>query len=221
MDLEEYIKEKILEIITQIDKLKNSNKISSKYNKNRNINNSREKNSFNLYEEKLAKYRDNKKKSFKGLNSKNEENKNSNINFEKKNSFNSTGYNFHKSKLCNEQINHKIFNSSCKSINTCSNLNDLDNNFHTTKDKGFFKSNIITKSFINCVEKNDENKIIDNKELKKIKYRNNSAENLFLSSKKGESLSFNESDVKIVYLNKFVNDHLPYPPMDAFYQRKK
>ena len=51
-------------------------------------------------------------------------------------------------------------------------------------------------------------------ELKnKIKYRNNSSSNIYLTQKK-ESSSFNETDIKLVYLNKFLN--LPYAPIEAF-----
>ena len=178
-----------------------------------------------------------KKNIFKGLiSSKNDENKNPNdlTNFEKnKNDFNLTGFNFHKSKLYNiEKISQKIFNSSCKKIKSFSNINEIEKKFHTTKGKDFIKNNIFNKNDINFMEQkkneniekkenkeNKENKkweinINNNNELKKIKYRNNSSGNLYLNQKKGEISSFNETEIKLVYLNKFVNDYLPYAPID-------
>ena len=246
LDLEEFTKAKILEIVGQINKLKNSSKNSMKKSKKDNdeINESmKKKNSFNSYRGILA-YSNknkngfnniNKKNIFRGINSKNDENKNpiNLTNFEKnKNVFDLTGYNFHKSKLYNiEQISQKIFNSSCKKIKTCSNLNDIENNFRTTKAKDFIKKNILTRKENNTIEheqKKSENKEdkkwninlinrIKNNELKKIKYRNNSSGNIYLTQKKGDSLSFNEADIKLVYLNKFVNGNLPFSPIDGFH----
>ena len=241
LDLEEYTKAKILEIISQIDKLKNiSQNIMKKSKKDNNdiSFSTKEKNSFNSYrgilgytsKSKNEFNNSHKKNIFRGLNSKNNEN-NINTNFEKnKNAFDLTGYNFHKSKLYNiEQISQKIFNSSCKKIKTCSNLNDIEN-FHSNKAKDFIKNNILTKNEINKSDREPkksesiENKKwniniinkIKNNELKKIKCRNNSSGNIYLTQKKGESLSFNEAEIKLVYLNKFVNGHLPYGPIDGF-----
>ena len=259
LDLEEYTKGKILDIIAQIDKLKtitkNTIKHSGKKVKDINVN-MKEKNSFNLYRgiisynnknknEETIKSNSNintKKNIFKGLNFKNDENNNPNdlTNFEKnRNAFDLTGYNFHKSKLYNfEQINPKIFNSSCKKIKTYSNLNDLDINIRSTKNKGkeFIKNNILNNNDKNFFEEkesdNKDNKIskkfdfneinkIKNNELKKIKYRNNSSGNIYLTQKRGDSSSFNEADIKLVYLNKFVNDFLPYAPIEGFSNEEK
>ena len=257
LDLEEYTKEKIVEIIEQIDKLKNITKNVNKNNIKKNNNDinisMKEKKSFNSYggilsynnkdKKETSVINNTKKNIFKGLISKNDENKNPNdlTNFEKnKNGFNLTGFNFHKSKLHNiEKISQKIFNSSCKKIKTFSGVKEIEKNYHTTKGKDFIKNNIFNKNDINCVEqKKDENKehtekkenkenkkweikINNNNDLKKIKYRNNSSGNLYLTQKKGESLSFNETEIKLVYLNKFVNDYLPYAPIDGFTVEEK
>ena len=142
------------DIISQIDKLKNITKtiIKNSSKKHNDINVSmKEKNSFNSYrgilsynnktnnEEAIKNNNNTKKNIFNGLSIKNNENKSPNdlTNYEQnKKGFNLTGYNFHKSTLYNiEQIGQKIFNSSCKKIKTCSNLNDLDINFKPPKIK--------------------------------------------------------------------------------------
>ena len=243
LDLEEYTKEKIIEIISQIEKLKNNNNKNSIKNsiKKKSYNNianmsMKEKNTFNTYKGILGYNYKNKNETittnnktkynvFNGFNSKNDENNNL-TSFEKnKNTFNSTGFNFHKSKLYNiEQISHKIFNSSCKKIKPCSNLNDLENNFQMIKANNFTKNNILKKNDNNSSEQkqndNKENKKWDinkirNNELKKRNCRNNSLGNLNLTHKKEENNSFNEADIKMVYLNKFVNDYLPYAPYNG------
>ena len=244
LDLEEYTKEKIVEIIAQINKLKSTQKNEYKYNSknnNKDVNVSmKEKNSFNSYRGILGYNDKNEKKIninnniksniFKGLNIKNDENINKEniINYEKnKNLLDLTYHNFHKNKLYNiEQINQKIFNSSCKKIKTCTSINDYENNFHTTKARDFSKNKISDIKDVNISEqkksekKNIVNNIninkIKNNDLKKIKCRNNSSGNIYLTQKKGESLSFNEAEIKLVYLNKFVNHHLPYAPIEHF-----
>lgn len=202
----------------------------------------KEKNSFNSYRGILG-YNDKNEKKIninnniksnisKGLNIKNDENINKEniLNYEKnKNFLDLTCHNFHKNKLYNiEQINQKIFNSTCKKIKTCTSINDNENNFHTTKAMDFTKNKISDIKDANISEqKKSEKKTnfelnnininkIKNNDLKKIKYRNNSSGNIYLTQKKGESLSFNEAEIKLVYLNKFVNHYLPYAPIEPF-----
>ena len=229
--LEKYTKEKIIEIIAQINKLK---LIYNHLDKINDINSSlKEKNnSFNSFKGILN---IDKTHIFKSLNIKNDEkiNKNSIINFTKnKNGFDLTCSNFYRNKLNKiEPSNQKIFNYSCKKLKTCSNLNEIENPFYSTKSKDIFKKNTFSQKENNNLENkkenshNKENKKWDinniniiNKikktEFKKVKYRNNSLENIYLTQKRGETCSFNETDIKLVYLNKLVNDYLPYAPND-------
>ena len=53
------------------------------------------------------------------------------------------------------------------------------------------------------------------------KSRNINLGNIYLTQKNGENVSFNDTDIKLVYLNKFVNNKLPYAPNDAFLGEKK
>ena len=235
LDLEEYTKDKILEIITQIEQLKNNIKKSIKNTNKKNNNDMKDNNKFNTnrgilsynYKNKnetVARNNNTKYNIFNGLKNKNDENINNLTNLEKnkKDYFNSTGFNFHKNNLYNiEQISHKVFNSSCKKLNTC----DLDNNFHSNKIENILKNKILIKKVCeSCKEKKNENKEnkkwdinsinnLNNNELKKIKYRNNSSGNIYFNQKQ-HNLSFNEIDIKMVYLNKFVNDYLPYAPYE-------
>ena len=61
---------------------------------------------------------------------------------------------------------------------------------------------------------------IKNIENKKQKNKNLSSENIYLTQKNGENNSFNENEIKLVYLNKFVNNKLPYAPSDTFLGEK-
>ena len=230
-DLEEYTKEKIEEILSKIEKL---NKIQNKYNnKNsiKNVNSSmKEKNSFNSYRGILGyndKIKIEKKNSisnigksniFKGLKLKEGDSsmKKHHFNYDKK-FFDSTCQNFHKNKLYNlEKINQKIFNSSCKKIKICTNINEFEKKFlHTTKAREF-NSNKKDNALSENEKKNNngDNNLIKDFELKKGKCRNNSSGNLYLTQKRGESLSIHEADIKLVYLNKFVNNQLPFIPVE-------
>ena len=60
-----------------------------------------------------------------------------------------------------------------------------------------------------------------NNDYKRQSSRNISTGNIYLTQKKVESISFNEADIKLVYLNKFVNKKLPYTPNEAFPGEKK
>ena len=230
--LEKYTKEKIIEIIAQINKLK---LIYNYFDKLNDINSSlKEKNnSFNSFKEILsANNNTDKTHIFKSLSLKNDD-KNNIINFKKnKNGFDLTCSNFYRNKLYKiEPSNQKIFNYSFKKLKTSSNLNEMENPFNSAKSKDFFKRNIFSqKECNNCENKkensnNKENKKWDinniniinkikNNEFKKVKYRNNSLGNIYLTQKRGETISFNETDIKLVYLNKLVNDYLPYAPND-------
>ena len=230
--LEKYTKEKIIEIIAQINKLK---LIYNYFDKLNDINSSlKEKNSsFNSFKGILSTNNNTDKTNiFKSLSIKNDD-KNNIINYKKnKNGFDLTCSNFYRNKLYKiEPSNQKIFNYSCKKLKTSSNLNEMENPFNSAKSKDFFKRNIFNqKECNNCENKkensnNKENKKWDinniniinkikNNEFKKVKYRNNSLGNIYLTQKRGETISFNETDIKLVYLNKLVNDYLPYAPND-------
>ena len=230
--LEKYTKEKIIEIIAQINKLK---LIYNYFDKLNDINSSlKEKNSsFNSFKGILSTNNNTDKTHiFKSLSIKNDD-KNNIINYKKnKNGFDLTCSNFYRNKLYKiEPSNQKIFNYSCKKLKTSSNLNEMENPFNSAKSKDFFKRNIFNqKECNNCENKkensnNKENKKWDinniniinkikNNEFKKVKYRNNSLGNIYLTQKRGETISFNETDIKLVYLNKLVNDYLPYAPND-------
>ena len=233
--LEKYTKEKIIEIIAQINKLK---LIYNHLDKLNGINSSlKEKNSsFNSFKGILStNYNIDKIHIIKSLGIKNDDkiNKNNIINFKKnKNGFDLTCSNFYRNKLYRiEPSNQKIFNYSCKKLKTCSNLNEIENHFNSAKSKDFLKKNIFNqKQNNNCENKkensiNKENKIWDinniniinkikNNEFQKVKYRNNSLGNIYLTQKRDETCPFNETDIKLVYLNKLVNDYLPYAPKD-------
>jgi len=235
MALEKYTKEKIIEIFAQINKLK---LIYNHLDKINDINSSlKEKNSsLNSFKGILSTNNNTDKTNIvKSLSIKNDDKiyKNNIINFKKnKNGFDLTCSNFYRNKLYKiEPSNQKIFNYSCKKLKTCSNLNEIENPFNSAKSKDFFKRNIFSqKENNNCENKkensnNKENKKWDinniniinkikNNEFKKVKYRNNSLGNIYLTQKGGETISFNETDIKLVYLNKLVNEYLPYAPND-------
>ena len=236
-DLEEYTKEKLIEIISYIDKLKIFHNHINNHNKKNNnvimsIKELKEKNSFNSYRGMFGSKNNNKIKNnasnnissakpnlFKSLNSKNDENNNKNnfISFEKKrNLFNLTFHNFYKNNLYNfDTPNKKNFNYSCKKLKTCSNINNFENHFNSIKEKDYIKKNILNQNENKKWDINILNKIKNNN-LKKINYRNNSSGNIYLTQKRGEGHSYNETDVKLVYLNKLVNDDLPYSSYNAF-----
>ena len=157
-----------------------------------------------------------------------------------KKEFDSTYHNFRKSKFYNlEQISQKIVNSSCKKIKA-----NIIEEKDKEKEKGTFssaikeykKNKIISRNdIIDLGQKKSENNIfyekkkwetidtikLKNNENKKQKNRNISSGNIYLTQKSGESVSFNETDIKLVYLNKFVNNKLPYEPKDVFLGEKK
>ena len=178
----------------------------------------------------------------KSINQKIKENKNDIKNLENNNSekeFDKTYQNFTKSKFYNfEQINQNIFNSSLKKITVNSiEQKEKEKNTVTPCVKEYIKSNkIVSRNDIRTLEhKNSDNNTffekkkwetidsmrIKNNESKRQKNRNISSGNIYLTQKNGESISFNEADIKLVYLNKFVNKKLPYAPKDALLLEKK
>ena len=182
---------------------------------------------------------------FKFLNSKIIENKTTRkILDNNKKEFDLTCHNFKKSKFYNlEQINQKIINSSCKKIkaNIVEEKEkeieiDKDKNIVSSKPKDYIKTKIISRNDISDLEpKRSENNIfyekkkwetndgikLKNNEKKLQKNRNISSGNIYLTQKNGENVPFNDADIKLVYLNKFVNNKLPYAPNDAFLGEKK
>ena len=230
--LEKYTKEKIIEIIAQINKLK---LIYNQLDKLNDINSSLKENNNSFKGIFSNNSNTDKTHIFKSLSIKNDDkiNKNNIIYFTKnKDGFDLTCSNFYRNKLYKiEPSYQKIFNYSCKKLKTCSNLNEIENPINSAKSKDFFKRNIFSQKENNNYENkkensnNKENKKWDinniniinkvkNNEFKKVKYRNNSLGNLYLTQKRGETCSFNETDIKLVYLNKLVNDYLPYAPND-------
>ena len=254
LDLEEYTKDKLKEIINQIDKLKtnnseNNNTVQLRTNKSNNIlsfNSYKEKttslsnNNLNLKNEKKnnSSFMNNISNKIKYLNQKLNENKSDRkINENYKKDFDATSHNFKKRKFYNlEQISQKIINSSCKKIKTNSNdEKEKEKKMISPKAKEYIKKMYLSRNDINALEqKKSENNLfcegkkwetidnikIKNIENKKQKNKNLSSENIYLTQKNGENNSFNENEIKLVYLNKFVNNKLPYAPSDTFLGEK-
>ena len=254
LDLEEYTKDKLKEIINQIDKLKannseNNNTVQLRTNKSNNIlsfNSYKEKttslsnNNLNLKNEKKnnSSFMNNISNKIKYLNQKLNENKSDRkINENYKKDFDATSHNFKKRKFYNlEQISQKIINSSCKKIKTNSNdEKEKEKKMISPKAKEYIKKMYLSRNDINALEqKKSENNFfcegkkwetidnikIKNIENKKQKNKNLSSENIYLTQKNGENNSFNENEIKLVYLNKFVNNKLPYAPSDTFLGEK-
>ena len=62
---------------------------------------------------------------------------------------------------------------------------------------------------------------IKNIDNKKQKNKNSISGNIYLTQKNGDNNnSINENDIKLVYLNKFVNNKLPFAPSDTFLGEK-
>ena len=244
LDLEEFTKDKFIEIKNQIEKLKeikpdnNQQKTIksniSTYNSYREKGNSLINNAKN---ENNTSFTNNMSNKLKFLNQKINENKSERKNLEnKQKAFDLTCQNFKKSKFYNlEQVNQKIFNSSCKKIKTNSN-DEKEKNLVSPKTKQFVKNRLISRNDLSVLEhKKSDNNIffekkkwetidnakIKNNENKKQKNRNISSGNIYLTQKNGENVSFNEADIKLVYWNKFVNNKLPYAPNEAFIGEKK
>ena len=254
LDLEEYTKDKLKEIINQIDKLKtnnseNNNTVQLRTNKSNNIlsfNSYKEKttslsnNNLNIKNEKKnnSSFMNNISNKIKYLNQKLNENKSDRkINENYKKDFDATSHNFKKRKFYNlEQISQKIINSSCKKIKTNSNdEKEKEKKMISPKAKEYIKKMYLSRNDINALEqKKSENNFfcegkkwetidnikIKNIENKKQKNKNLSSENIYLTQKNGENNSFNENEIKLVYLNKFVNNKLPYAPSDTFLGEK-
>ena len=254
LDLEEFTKDKFMEIKSQIEKLKvvnpdiNQNKLGKSnalsFNSYRDkgtmfLNNTKNEGS-NTTNSSFTKNMSNK---LKFLNQKINENKSARKKLENnKKEFDLTCHNFRKNKFYNfEQISQKIFNSSCKKIKTYSNdekekEKEKEKNLVSPRAKEFIKNKIISKNDINAFDpKKSENNFfyekkkwetidnikVKNNESKRQKNRNISSGNIYLTQKNGESVSFNEADIKLVYLNKFVNNKLPYAPGETFLGEKK
>ena len=132
-----------------------------------------------------------------------------------------------------DQIGQKIFNLSCKKIKTHSN-DEKDKNMISPRGKDYIKNKIVSRNDINTFEqkKTDNNNFYEKKkwetidnfkkinENKKQNNRNINSGNIYLTQKNGESTSFIETDIKLVYLNKFVNNKLPYAPSESFFGEK-
>ena len=100
--------------------------------------------------------------------------------------------------------------------------------------KDYIKNKIVSRNDINTFEqkKTDNNNFYEKKkwetidnfkkinENKKQNNRNINSGNIYLTQKNGESASFIETDIKLVYLNKFVNNKLPYAPSESFFGEK-
>ena len=246
LDLEEFTKDKFIEIKNQIEKLKGINPdciSQQKTNKSSNIM------TFNSYKDKGKIFSNNNKKSdndntsftnsasrkFKFFNQKINENKSERKNIESnKKEFDLTCHNFKKNRLYNlDQISQKIFNLSCKKIKTHSN-DEKDKNMISPRGKDYIKNKIVSRNDINTFEqkKTDNNNFYEKKkwetidnfkkinENKKQNNRNINSGNIYLTQKNGESASFIETDIKLVYLNKFVNNKLPYAPSESFFGEK-
>ena len=254
LDLEEYTKDKLKEIINQIDKLKtnnseNNNTVQLRTNKSNNIlsfNSYKEKttslsnNNLNIKNEKKnnSSFMNNISNKIKYLNQKLNENKSDRkIKENYKKDFDATSHNFKKRKFYNlEQISQKIINSSCKKMKTNSNdEKEKEKKMISPKAKEYIKKMYLSRNDINALEqKKSENNFfcegkkwetidnikIKNIENKKQKNKNLSSENIYLTQKNGENNSFNENEIKLVYLNKFVNNKLPYAPSDTFLGEK-
>ena len=252
LDLEEFTKDKFMEIKSQIEKLKvvNPDVNQNKLGKSNAL-------SFNSYRDKgtmfsnktknegsnttNSSFTKNVSNKLKFLNQKINENKSARKKLENnKKEFDLTCHNFRKNKFYNfEQISQKIFNSSCKKIKTYSNdekEKEKEKNLVSPRAKEYIKNKIVSRNDINAFDpKKTENNFfyekkkwetidnikIKNNESKRQKNRNISSGNIYLTQKNGESVSFNEADIKLVYLNKFVNNKLPYAPGETFLGEKK
>ena len=109
---------------------------------------------------------------------------------------------------------------------------DKDKNLISPKAKEFIKNKIISRNDISALEqKKSENNVYyekkkwetldvtkeKNYESKKQINKNISSGNIYLTQKNGDNnISFSENDIKLVYLNKFVNNKLPFAPNEAF-----
>ena len=252
LDLEEFAKDKFMEIKSQIEKLKvvNPDVNQNKLGKSNAL-------SFNSYRDKgtmfpnktknegsnttNSSFTKNVSNKLKFLNQKINENKSARKKLENnKKEFDLTCHNFRKNKFYNfEQISQKIFNSSCKKIKTYSNdekEKEKEKNLVSPRAKEYIKNKIVSRNDINAFDpKKTENNFfyekkkwetidkikVKNNESKRQKNRNISSGNIYLTQKNGESVSFNEADIKLVYLNKFVNNKLPYAPGETFLGEKK
>ena len=254
LDLEEFTKDKFMEIKSQIEKLKvvNPDVNQNKLGKSNAL-------SFNSYRDKGTIFSNNTKNEgsnttnssftknvsnkLKFLNQKINENKSARKKLENnKKEFDLTCHNFRKNKFYNfEQISQKIFNSSCKKIKTYSNdekekEKEKEKNLVSPRAKEYIKNKIVSRNDINAFDpKKSENNFfyekkkwetidnikVKNNDSKRQKNRNISSGNIYLTKKNGECVSFNEADIKLVYLNKFVNNKLPYAPGETFLGEKK
>ena len=254
LDLEEFTKDKFMEIKSQIEKLKvvNPDVNQNKLGKSNAL-------SFNSYRDKGTIFSNNTKNEgsnttnssftknvsnkLKFLNQKINENKSARKKLENnKKEFDLTCHNFRKNKFYNfEQISQKIFNSSCKKIKTYSNdekekEKEKEKNLVSPRAKEYIKNKIVSRNDINAFDpKKSENNFfyekkkwetidnikVKNNDSKRQKNRNISSGNFYLTKKNGECVSFNEADIKLVYLNKFVNNKLPYAPGETFLGEKK
>ena len=120
---------------------------------------------------------------------------------------------------------------------TVNSIEQKEKEKNTPRVKEYAKANkIVSRNDIRTLEqKNSDNttfyekkkwETIDsmrlkNNESRRQKNRNISSGNIYLTQKNGESISFNEADIKLVYLNKFVNKKLPYAPNNAILLEKK
>ena len=254
LDLEEFTKDKFMEIKSQIEKLKvvNPDVNQNKLGKSNAL-------SFNSYRDKGTIFSNNTKNEgsnttnssftknvsnkLKFLNQKINENKSARKKLENnKKEFDLTCHNFRKNKFYNfEQISQKIFNSSCKKIKTYANdekekEKEKEKNLVSPRAKEYIKNKIVSRNDINAFDpKKSENNFfyekkkwetidnikVKNNDSKRQKNRNISSGNIYLTKKNGECVSFNEADIKLVYLNKFVNNKLPYAPGETFLGEKK
>ena len=255
LDLEEYTKDKLTEIINQIDKIKmnnmensNNNGVQLKTNKSSNIlsfNSYKDKasslsnNTLNIKNEKKtnSSFMNNISNKIKYLSQKINENKSARKNYENyKKDLDLNSHNFKKRKFYNlEHINQKIINSSCKKIKTNSN-DDKEKKMMSPRAKEYITKTYLSRNDINALEqKKSENNFfnegkkwetIDNIKIKNIdnkkqKNKNSISGNIYLTQKNGDNNnSINENDIKLVYLNKFVNNKLPFAPSDTFLGEK-
>ena len=255
LDLEEYTKDKLTEIINQIDKIKmnnmensNNNGVQLKTNKSSNIlsfNSYKDKasslsnNTLNIKNEKKtnSSFMNNISNKIKYLSQKINENKSARKNYENyKKDLDLNSHNFKKRKFYNlEHINQKIINSSCKKIKTNSN-DDKEKKMMSPRAKEYITKTYLSRNDINALEqKKRENNFfnegkkwetIDNIKIKNIdnkkqKNKNSISGNIYLTQKNGDNNnSINENDIKLVYLNKFVNNKLPFAPSDTFLGEK-
>ena len=252
LDLEEFTKDKFIEILNQIESMKHINNINNDTN---NIKQKVNTLSFNTYRDKGNSLSNSKNdininntsfgigisNKLKYFHQKINENKSARKNFENsKKEFELTFHNFKKKKFYNlDQINQKIFNSSCKKIKTNSNEEKNKNNpFNNINDKDQLqsKNKVLSRNDIDSLEQKKSDSClycekkkwetidamkIKNNENKKQRSRNISSGNLHLNHKNnGESIPFNDAEIKLVYLNKFVNNKLPFAPGDTFYSDK-